>query len=268
MTSIQQVDTQEPAGAAIESDDKVQVNPGAARSRYIPIWLAGIFLICFLYFIPFPLGPNENAHMDLTLQIVDHATFTIDSLHSNTVDLAFHRGHYYINKAPGQSMLGVPIYLLFKAMFHSVTVPPTGVISRHFTSYILLTYLLSIFTVSIPAVLLLMLFYWFLGFFTPSSLNRAILTFALGLGTMMFRYEGTIYSHVPEAALLFTAFVLIWMYDREDAVRGRSSDWLVHHPNVLVGLAGLCLGLSVPVEYSGVAITGLIGLYALIRLPS
>ncbi len=264
---MQHADSTVSTRAAIEPPKVARTTLGQANSHLNVVWLAGIFLVCFIFFVPFPMGPNENAHVDLTVALVDHGTAAIDSFHTNTVDLAFHHGHYYINKAPGESLLGVPVYLAFKALFHSVPVPPPGVITSAYRSYIVLVFLLSIFTVSIPAVLLLLLFYWFLGFFTRSNINRTILTLALGLGTMMFRYSGTVYSHLPVTALLFAAFVLVWIHDKEEAVRGSRSAWFVQHPHATAGLAGLCLGASVLFEYSSIVITVLIGIYALIRFP-
>ena len=66
---------------------------------------------------------NQNARYDMIYSFVepgtpDFLTFRIDHFHIiwkgkktfNTGDWAFHDGHYYSNKAPGASLLGIPVY--------------------------------------------------------------------------------------------------------------------------------------------------------------
>lgn len=269
MTSTKGARRVVPPAATTEAAESARSVAAPVKSFHLAMWLAGIFFICFVFFVPFPMGPNESAHVVMTLAMVDHGTVAIDAYHQNTQDLAFHGGHYYINKPPGQSLLGVPVYLAFKAVsaFNAVNVPPLGSISPAYKAYILLVYVESICTVAIPAVLFLMLFFWFLGFFSASLVNRTILTLALGLGTTMFRYADTVYSHLPVAGLLFAGFVLIWMQDHSAAMRGPRSTWFVHHPHTTTGLAGLCLGASFLFEYSSIPIALLLGIYSLNRLP-
>ncbi len=112
-----------------------------------------------------------------------------------------------------------------------------------------------------------MLFFWFLGFFSDSLVHRAALTLALGFGTVFFRYADVVYSHVPAAAALFAAFVLIWMQDRDDVISHGRSAWFVRHSRASVTLAGIFMGVSVVLEYPSALAAMFIGLYALGRLP-
>lgn len=252
-------------GVAVIHAQHLHIQPtnGRQRSR-VPLWLLGVFALCFVYFFPSPVGPNEAAHLDLTQAIVDHGSLRIDAYHTNTIDLAFFQGHYYANKAPGQSLLGVPIYFAFKTIFQPV---PAFTSQQAPLSYYLLVYVESIFTVAIPALLLLMLFFWFLDFFSNSLAHRAVLTLALGLATDVFRYANTVYSHVPSAVALFAAFILVWIQGRDDVMdRGRSG-WLPRHPQIATGFAGILLGVSVVLEYPSALVAVLIGLYALSSLP-
>src|SRR4051812_34076110 len=52
-------------------------------------------------------GWNQYSRLDVARAVVEHGTLRIDRYASNTGDKAFHRGHYYSDKAPGQPVLGV-----------------------------------------------------------------------------------------------------------------------------------------------------------------
>lgn len=233
--------------------------------------------------------------MDMTMAIVNHSTIAIDAYQYNTSDDDHFNGHYYSNKAPGQSLLGVPVFVVYKA---ALGIPPvrTAVNLLEANSawrlalqdarctvavpkdpcrfvpprldFALLQYVESIFTAAVPSLLMLLLFFWFLGYFSSSLLNRALLTVALGLGTMIFPYSQEFYSHVPATDLDFAGFVLVFVA----GMRGRhprpGTERLVRHPAWTVFLAGLLLGLSVVFEYPAALVVLLIGIYALYRLPT
>jgi hypothetical protein len=225
-------------------------------------------LLCFAYFLPRPVDPEQHAHFDTALALVDHGNFAVDKYYSHNVDSAFYHGHYYSNKAPGLSLAAVPMYAAFKAVFHRTLGPYVERnITRSRLEYFGLLYLESVGMVSIPATLLLLLFFWFLGYFSASVANRAILTIALGLGTAIFPYARVFYSHVPATALLFVGFVLVWILGKEDSIRGVGSAWLVAHPRSAAFLAGLALGAAGYSMSTAALISLLIAIYALIRLP-
>jgi hypothetical protein len=262
----------------------------------IGIWLAGLALFCFVYFLPRWHDWNQDARLDMTMALVNHGTIAINAYQWNTKDDDFFHGHYYSNKAPGQSLVGVPVYAVYKAL---LSLPPVrravDSIERDSAwklalqdggdrfippklDFALLQYVESIVTVAIPAVLLLVLFYWFLGYFSNSLFNRALLTLALGLATMIFPYAQLFYSHIPAAALLFAGFVLVYIA----TVRSpKLALGLTIAPGVevprfashrlqttfLIFFAGLALGAAVVFEYPAIIISALICIYALLRLP-
>jgi hypothetical protein len=236
-------------------------------------WLVGVFRICFVYFLPRSDDWNAQARLDMSLAIVNHGTIAIDAYHWNSLDEAYYHGHYFSNKAPGQSLVGVPVYAAHKALlrlvgntsFDDVGLPTaSGRVNQY---YILVEYLESMYTVAIPAVFLLLLFFWFLGFYSTSLVNRTILTLALGLGTVISPYAQLFYSHVPTAALLFAGFVLIHLLCRREARDSAWAGWLLAHPTATALLAGFALGAAVLFEYPACLIGALIGIYAVARLP-
>jgi hypothetical protein len=230
-------------------------------SRRVAVWLGGFSLLCFGYFAPHN-DAGQNARTDMAVAIVDHRAFTIDAYGTNTTDKIQFRGHYYSNKAPGLSIAAVPVYLLYKGFsaLHggSLTDSVDDPQLRYLESFCLST---------IPATLLLLLFFWFLGYYSPSLVNRVVLTLFLGLGTIMFPYSENFYAHVSTAGLLFAGFVLIYLVGSVNSARRVQARWLVDNPENAAFLAGLAVGTAVLLEYPSAVIAILIATYALSRLP-
>lgn len=259
------------------------------------VWLAGLFMLCFVYFLPRWHDWNQDARLDMTMAVVNHGTIAIDAYQRNTSDDDHFQGHYFSNKAPGQSLLGVPVYVAFKL---ALAVPPVRASLNAFErnsawnmalqdagcitpikndpcrfvlprklDFAMLQYVESSLTAAVPSVLMLLLFFWFLAYFSSSVLNRALLTTALGLGTMIFPYSQEFYSHVPAAALEFGAFVLIYIVGSAGRSPRVGTGWILENPPIAVFVAGFCAGLGVVFEYPAALIALLLGVYALYRLP-
>jgi hypothetical protein len=68
--------------------------------------------LAYAFVFPRWLDWNANARFDLSAAIVEQGTLTIDAYGQNTGDYALFNGHRYIDKAPGLSFVGVPVYFL------------------------------------------------------------------------------------------------------------------------------------------------------------
>jgi hypothetical protein len=236
--------------------------PRPVSTRRLTAWIGVFSFLCFAYFIPH-WDWNQAARMDMTVAAVNHGTFAIDRYQDNTGDKDFFQGHYYSQKAPGQSLMGIPIYAAYVAFMDLKGTPPQDRADDFAAQYLLVQ-----FTVAIPMALFLMMFFWFLGYFSRSLLNRVVVTLALGLATDMFPYAHELFGHVPEAVLLFALFVLAYIAGKgESAIRGPVTAYLVKNPDVTAWLFGLCFGFAFIFEYPPVTIAILIGLYALTRVP-
>src|SRR5688572_8554683 len=66
-------------------------------------------------------GWNQNTRFDLTRAIVEDGTLRIDRFAHNTGDLARRDGHAYCDKAPGVSLLAVPVWGVVHAVTADVT---------------------------------------------------------------------------------------------------------------------------------------------------
>ena len=246
----------------------------AGRHSATKLWMAGTLLIVFLFFLPNPTDLNARAHLDTTIALVEHGTFAIDQYAWNTGDLAYSGGHWFSNKYPGQSLAAVPILFAMKATLALVGkerdldgIGTRQSVNSGLMPYYLLMFFTVLFTVTLPAVFTLMIFFWLLQAFSDSFRNRVVLTLALGLATEFLPYSHNVYSHVPTAALQLSGFALVFALQRPAADALVLPGRLAAHPRLACGLAGLLLGLGVLFEYQAVVPLCLIGIYALWCLP-
>lgn len=238
----------------------------ARKQRLTEIILFLILLACYSYFLPRWSDWNQNSRINLVLAIVDQGVLHIDDYYQNTGDYAFYQGHYYSDKAPGTAFLGVPAYAVFKVatrpfleqliqrIQYSVAFEATldesgsGLLSDK-VRFAIVQYWLSLICVSAPSAMLGVILYRFLGHLTSVEFHRIGITLAYGLGTLAFPYSGLFIGHQLAAALLFTAFYLLFTIgQRETAAR-------------ILFIAGLLLGYATITEYEAGIIAAIVFLY-------
>ena len=180
------------------------------------------YLLVFPYFERLN-NPNENVRIWLTRSIAAHGTLAIDAVErewGEVSDRATDGHRHFSGKAPGTSLLGVPVAFLHDKL-------AGGAPSKRTT-----TWAVRVFTVVLPLGLFLLLFARAVERETRSPAARDLLVLGLGLGTMMYPYGLAFVGHAQTAALLFGGYL---------AVRaGRPA------------LAGVLVGLSVVFEYQAV----------------
>lgn len=189
-------------------------------------------------------GWNQNVRFDLTRAIVEQHTLVLDDYIVNTGDYAFASGHYYSDKAPGLSVLAVPVY----AAVHPLA---RGQRVRGWVVH-LGAYLATVLCVSLPAALAVaMLFRVAIVLGAPASVAAA-LALAWAFGTLALPYATLFYGHQLTAALLFIAFGLL--------VTARAAARWTPRRMLLVGFL---LGGAIATEYPAVLAAAVIGAYAL-----
>jgi hypothetical protein len=91
------------------------LNPRTAKRA--KLWMTGLFMLCFLYFLPRPGEWNQDSRLDTVFAIVNHGSPQVDQYRWNAIgDLTFYKGHYYEAKAPGQALSAIPIFAAYKAV--------------------------------------------------------------------------------------------------------------------------------------------------------
>jgi hypothetical protein len=226
-------------------------------------------LLTYVYIFPHWVDWNQNARFDLAAAIVERGTLSIDDYRQNTGDYALYNGHTYIDKAPGSSFLGVPIYALFSPLTRIDAVQsaidtlgrspavaatlnrPIGQVTRGEFVLAANVALVSGLTVALPSALLGVILFIFLGWLDYSAWTRVLAILIYGVATPAFTYSAVIYGHQPAAVMLFVAFA--WLH----ALRHRAGRRLE------LFIIGSLLGYAMITEYPAALIAASIGLYAI-----
>lgn len=235
-----------------------------AQQLEIGLFLA-LYLLYGLHVSPGG-GVNPNRYFDLTHSLVDQGTLWIDAYHENTVDKAFRAGHYYSAGFPGPSLLGIPAYLAFKAVYAltpEAWLAPvrriqsfqqgsaTGFYAQDTTAFFLSTIWLTWFTLAplaaLSAVWLLRVLQR-LGIGTSAAL---VATLVYALGTPVFFFSTVYYAHVFAAVFVIGGLELLTRWPRPT--------------NTQTLWVGLVVGLSALMEAQGLVLSAVFGLYVLAR---
>ena len=232
-------------------------------------WLFALLLISYAYFFPRWADWGQNSKLDLTMAIVEQRTLVIDDYYQNTGDYALYKGHYYSDKAPGSSFLGVPFYAAFKAIVDTAILDPLidrlannpamvdtlredgSGLRRDKVYFAMALYVVTFFVVSLPSACLGYILYQFLGHFTQKRFYRSLIVILYGLGTVAFPYSQTLNGRQMSAAMTVAAFYILFRLKQ-----GKLSDrylWLV----------GLLMGYTFITDYPSAFVLAALFFYAL-----
>ena len=191
-------------------------------------WLA--IAAAYLYLFPhFPeiRSANELPRVYLVQAMADDGTFAIDR-HVDPkrplADVSPANGHQYSNKAPGSSMLVVPVYWVVS----KISGPPSLGVTM---------WLCRVISGVIPAVLFLALLARFLAQFAPDPNVRRLVLVAYAFGSMAMTYSLLFIAHQLSAICVAAA----WIYALDAAARRR--------PTHTFFIAGLLAGCGPLVDY-------------------
>jgi hypothetical protein len=175
----------------------------------------GVFALLFFSFAYFYQGGgwNENSRLDLVQAIVDDHTIAIDRYHENTGDKASYGGHFYSDKAPGLSLLAVPIYAVVR-LFRGLAANPHDFV-------VIASYVVTLLTVGVAGAGAGALVYRAGRRLGATPTGAVIASVGYGLGTIAFPFSTMLFGHQLAAFLLFSAFLLAWE-SKERAVRWKS----------------------------------------------
>ena len=195
------------------------------------------------------LGSNQTSHFALVRALASGTT-KIDAYHTQTEDLAYIRGHYYSNKAPGMALVATPAYVVLHGIGAvSAANRETGSKPK---GEVLVVWALSLLTAALPAAIIVLLTWIVAASLAPGFATLTAATVAFG--TLLFPFGTMFFSHELAAALLFTAFVLLWL----DTEHTQPRWWLPLVAGALAGFAGAC-------EYPAILGTAVLFGYVLAR---
>jgi hypothetical protein len=219
--------------------------------RRYAVWAAvvGAYLVVFPYFRAVN-NPNENVRVWATRAVAYHGTFAIDDViraWGDVGDRAIAEGRRYSSKAPGTSLLGVPVHFVHDRLSRALTGASPGPRAT--------TWALRVLTVILPLALFLLFFARRVEAETGSPWARDLLVLGLGLGTMIYPYGLAFVGHAQSAALLFMGFALLHQAPAPATGRSRSRQ---------LALAGALTALSVVFEYQTLFAAALVAGYAVL----
>ncbi|HYK01384.1 MAG TPA: hypothetical protein VE974_06485 [Thermoanaerobaculia bacterium] len=180
------------------------IRSDTAADRRIAIALFVVTLGCYAYTFGGG-GWNENASFALVRAVVEQRTISIERYLSTTGDVSRSGGRTYSNKPPGVAFLAIPVYAALVAGERAA--------GLEFDQFKVTTANAYVCTVAVCGVL---------GALIPVALflhGRAqgiadarwlvLVSLTVALGTPLFGYATALWVHVPSAALLFLAYVLL-----------------------------------------------------------
>jgi hypothetical protein len=226
------------------------------NKKEIKIFLT--FFIIYFLFIHWG-GWYENSIFALTRAIVNEGGFEIDSFANQTSDRAFFNNHYYTDKAPGTSLLLIPVYGLWKFIYYNGF--PYEFIEKYSASndynivwsnqnttiisyvnpgfFIFMSMILiTIFTVTLFTALTVVLIYKISEYFTKNENHRMLITIIYGLGSLAVPSALSIYTHATATFFLFFAFFILLKIKKKE----------LNNKNYFF-IAGLLLGFAETVDF-------------------
>lgn len=187
-----------------------------------------IFVLVLAAVFPFmhPRGEQQLSRYALTAAVWDLGTFEVTEYADLLKrDGSVRGGVVYSDKAPGQPLLGVPFYGVYRLVggdpYGETTPDPDWG-----------EWWVRLWTAGIPAALLAVLMFRWAGEIEPQTALVATLTMALG--SLLLVYGTLLFAHVLAALLGFAMFLLV--RDRRTSPGG-------------LALAGALGGVAVLVEY-------------------
>jgi len=200
----------------------VSLKTGLARFGWLAA-IAVVYLYAFPYF-PRIHSANELPRAYLVKSIVEDHTFEVDRSVARwgaTVDVSPSGGHQYSNKAPGSSLLVVPVYAAVRAIAGEPSLAVTLWVCRVVAGIA-------------PMLGFLGLLWGFLARFAPDPDVRRIVLIGYALGSLALTYSVLFYSHQLGAICIASAWILA-----VDAAAGRRGLAAMAAAGALAGAAPL-----------------------------
>ena len=163
---------------------------------------------------------------------------------ASTGDVAFYRGHFYPNKAPGTSFTGLPIYWL---IFHLEKI--AGANPDDWWALTINAWLTSLFSVGIISALGVALFFQLAFEFSNGSFCNSLAAVGiLAFGTMFFPNATLFYEHNLIAVALLASFYFLYRVKTAHVLNPQRNA-LTKKAVRCIFLAGLCAGWAAITNY-------------------
>ncbi len=231
------------------------MNPDLAEFR-IGLVLFVVLFISYACFTQGPLNWNIVSRIATSINIVETGSMELGEFSGFTHDRALVDGKYYSDKAPGMTIMALPVVWTTVRIMRAQGHEHRWVGRRGLTrSYRLTTYLGTVFTSGLITALAALTLYFLalrLGAGLPGALFAAL---TLGLATPVWGWATAFFGHVSAGSFLLFGFAAV--------------TWLLRSPvsprrDLILGFAaGAALTWAVVVEYTAAPAAAVIALYGL-----
>lgn len=222
------------------------------------VLFALVWLSC-AWFGSLETNPNNATRLFAAISLAERGDAGIDRFEALTADKARFGGHYYMDKAPGMTLMAVPVVWLA----NKLTGDRSANYGADFASPGLPRFLRLRLRLAValgPALLTALAAVLLLDLATGVTANvGAGLVAALGyaLGSSVWGWSTTLFGHAPVAALLLIACWAVW---RGTSGARESARW--RYPLIAGGALGWAVVIEFPAVIGGLAIA----LWALWRM--
>lgn len=199
-------------------------------------------------------GWNQNSRFDTVRSLNERGTLRIDGYQNNTGDRVLVNRHYYSEKAPGLTLLTVPVAAAAGVFLRTVKIDPgsaRGLVAE--------SYFVTVLGVGFPVALASVCFFLIGLRLTGSPSAAAFACLVMALGTPLWAYGTLFWGHALAGACLLFAFAAILL---PSPSQNRSS-------NLLWGLViGLAAGWATVTEYPAAPASAILAVFALHQIWS
>lgn len=221
-------------------------------ARAIAVILALLVWFSCAWFGSWEGNPNNATRLFAAISLVEDGDATIDEFAPLTIDKARFVGHFYLDKAPGTTLMALPAIALATAW----TGERSAAVSKlpddpGMAAFLRLRLRFAVATgpAVLTAIAAALLFRLALGL-TGNAGGALVAALGFALGSPIWGWSTTMFGHAPVAALYVIALWALWTATGP----GRFA------------LAGAALGWAVVVEYQAVLAGGMLALFGAWRV--
>ena len=212
-----------------------------------------VWLSC-VWFGSWALNPNNSTRMFAAISLVERHEAMIDRYQALTIDKAQFNGHFYLDKAPGMTLLALPAVAIAAHVSPPLDYIPPTVWDAPLEHYMTVRLRIAVALVSALITALAALALHDLASRLSGSAGAALFA-ALGfaLGTPVWGWSTTLFGHAPVAGLFVIAVWALWR-----AGEARATGF--------AALGGAALGLAVLIEFQAALAGSVIAIWGATRL--
>jgi hypothetical protein len=207
-------------------------------------------------------SPDHPLPINKSLDGASASDITFVSLEqvSATGDVAFARGHFHPNKAPGTSFIAVPGYFVLYYLGRLLGSNPDSwwTLTRN-------AWLTSVLSVGLLSALGCILLYQLSVAWASSALIGLLTTLAFAFGTMFFSYATMLYEHnIIAVALLASFYCLYRVREALSQDSGAAAGLPEARARLYLILGGVAAGFASITNYIIAVVVVLLGLYLIL----